>query len=136
MIECCPDAIPAQPGAYALEFDIEHELEMCVGRLGTVCCGPGRVRYYGSARGPGGLRARVSRHLEPKGRRDHWHVDAFTRALDVTRVWIDLERSECDLVARDLASGRWQTAVVGFGSSDCHTCRSHLLLCLDSDTSL
>ena len=128
MIECGLEDLPALPGAYVLEFDVTAPVDLSVGRLGVVSLGPGRFRYYGSARGPGGLRARVLRHSEPKGRTDHWHIDSLTRAVQVSRVWIALDRRECDLVARDRDSGDWNVAVPGFGSSDCRRCRAHLLV--------
>lgn len=129
MIELAPEDLPAAAGAYVLEFRLPDTLDITVGSLGPVRLGPGRLRYYGSARGPGGLRARVLRHLEPAGRRDHWHVDELTRSVPVARLWIDLEADECELVDRDLASGDWHVAVEGFGSSDCRRCRAHLLAC-------
>jgi Uri superfamily endonuclease len=98
------------------------------GRLGQVVVGPGVVRYYGNAHGPGGLRARVARHLAPDKRRDRWHVDALTRRLAVDRVLVDQAGDECQLVRRDLDSGEWLVAVAGFGSSDCRRCPSHLLV--------
>ena len=128
MIECAPENVPALPGAYVLEFELTSSLELRVGRLGAVFLDPGRFRYYGSAHGPGGLRARVLRHLEPQGRRDRWHVDALTRTAAIGRVWIALDGRECELVAGDLASGDWDVAVDGFGSSDCRRCRAHLLV--------
>lgn len=128
MIECAADDLPELPGAYILEFDLPASVDLSAGRLGVVSLGPGRVRYYGSARGPGGLRARVLRHLEPANRRDHWHVDALTRAVPVARVLIDIDGRECELVACDLDSGEWSVAVAGFGSSDCRRCRTHLLV--------
>ena len=128
MIECARENLPSLPGVYVLEFDVPSSVDLDAGRLGTVSVGPGRVRYYGSARGPGGVRARVLRHTTPEGRRDHWHIDALTRAVPVARVLVALDGNECDLVARDLASGDWSVAVDGFGSSDCRRCAAHLLV--------
>ncbi len=127
MIDCAAEDLPALPGAYILEFDITDSVDLRVGRLGAVSLAPGRYRYYGSARGPGGVRARVLRHLEPEGRSDHWHIDALTRAVPVARVWIAFDEGECELMAGDLGSRDWQIAVEGFGSSDCRVCRTHLL---------
>jgi histidyl-tRNA synthetase len=128
VIECKAEDLPAQPGAYVLEFDVKEPVDLSIGRLGAATVGPGRFRYYGSARGPGGLRARVLRHLEPEGRSDHWHVDVLTRTVPVARIWIALDSRECELVARDRDSGDWDVAVQGFGSSDCRRCRAHLLV--------
>ena len=38
---------------------------------------PGCYVYAGSARGPGGIRARVRRHLRPD-KTPHWHIDQVT----------------------------------------------------------
>ncbi len=119
--------LPAAPGCYVLEFELATALTIEAGKLGRVELGPGRVRYYGSARGPGGLRARVGRHLRAE-KRPHWHIDALTARAPVTRVLITAEGSECDLVRRDLASGRWRVAQRGFGASDCRSCPAHLLI--------
>jgi Uri superfamily endonuclease len=127
MIECDPAAVPRLPGAYILELHLERSIVVTVGRLGTFPLGPGRLRYYGSARGPGGLRARIGRHRRRLSRRDRWHIDALTRVSTVTGIWIDLDASECDLVRHDLETGGWRCAVAGFGSSDCSTCAAHLL---------
>jgi Uri superfamily endonuclease len=90
--------------------------------------GPGIIRYYGSAYGPGGIRTRVARHLRPGNRKSHWHVDALTSRVPVERVLVAPGDRECSLVQQDLDSGLWKVAAPGFGSSDCRTCQSHLLL--------
>ena len=122
------DHLPAESGAYVLEFRLGQPLELEVGRLGVRQLGAGTLRYYGSACGPGGLRSRVMRHLNPDGRRDHWHVDRLTRRVMPVRVWFEIGGDECRWVNRDLDSGRWVVAVPGFGSSDCRSCPAHLLV--------
>ncbi len=119
--------LPAAAGSYVLEFELVSTLTLRPGRLGTVRLGPGRVRYYGSARGPGGLRARVTRHLRDT-KPEHWHVDALTARAPVARVLIDRERTEHALVNDDLESAGFRVAVPGFGSSDCVSCPAHLLI--------
>jgi len=109
-----------------LELALAAPLALAVGRLGRVTLPAGLVRYYGSARGPGGLRARVARHLRRSGRRHHWHIDALTRRLRVTGVAVVVGGSEHALVEADLARG-WIAVVPGFGSSDCRACPAHLL---------
>ncbi len=121
-----PASLPADPGSYVLELCLDQEIELRPGRLGRIRLGPGRLRYYGSARGPGGVRSRVARHLRGGGRR-HWHVDWLLARAPVRMVQIELGAGECDLVRRDLESGRWTVAAAGFGSSDCRTCPAHLL---------
>ena len=120
-------SLPSHPGSYILELHLERALTVRAGKLGPISLGPGRVRYYGSARGPGGVRARVARHLRSKKRRSHWHIDALTLQIEVARVLVTHDLDECTLVQRDLGSGDWQVAAPGFGSSDCRTCAAHLL---------
>lgn len=118
--------IPAVFGAYVLELHLEAHLTLAVGRLGTVLLPAGYWRYFGSAYGPGGLRARVLRHLRPAQRRDRWHIDRLTRAVPVRRVLPLPGGSECALVRRHLAMG-WTAPIPGFGASDCRSCPAHLL---------
>lgn len=121
-----PEVLPAAPGAYLLELVSDHVIELDIGALGRVRLGPGRLVYAGSAFGPGGLRSRVRRHLQPARRRDRWHIDRLTRVVPVQRVTIYPEGNECAVVAELIAAG-WQIPVPGFGSSDCRSCPAHLL---------
>jgi histidyl-tRNA synthetase len=119
--------VPAVAGAYALElFEFEEPMVVVVGRLGRVTLPAGRLRYYGSAYGPGGLSAGIARHLRPAGRRTHWHVDTLTRRVSVAGIRYVADGSECKLVQQNLTAG-WVVVVRGFGSSDCRKCAAHLL---------
>lgn len=117
--------LPASPGSYVLLIELGQGA--CVLRRGTALpFAPGWYAYVGSARGPGGLRARLSRHLR-SDKKPHWHVDALT-AIAVRLVGFAVEGAfECDLGARLVRSGHFSHVHPGFGSSDCHTCPSHLL---------
>lgn len=119
--------LPAEEGAYVLEFANPDRQPIEVGALGEVVLPSGRLRYYGSAKGPGGLRARVRRHLRDDGK-VHWHVDYLAEALEVRRVGYTTAFGECELVAMDEGSGEWSVVVEGFGASDCETCEAHLLV--------
>ncbi|EJW13489.1 Endonuclease III [Rhodovulum sp. PH10] len=115
-------SVPAEPGAYVLGLLLARPVALRVG--GAACTLPaGRYLYCGSARGPGGLRARVTRHLARR-KRIHWHVDRLTTRGRVVAVWIAPGGDECALV-RDLAG--LPVPLPGFGSSDCRRCASHLL---------
>ena len=113
-------------GAYGLEFLLTRRVETAVGSLGFVTLPAGLWRYFGSAKGPGGLRSRVLRHLDSRNRAVHWHVDRLTAAFAVRRVLIVPGGHECDLVKSHLEAG-WEAPVKGFGSSDCSECPAHLL---------
>lgn len=121
-----PASLPAEPGSYILEIELDREITIAPGKLGEVRLGPGRLRYYGSARGPGGVRARVTRHLAGLGKR-HWHLDWLLPHASVRKVVADLGATECDLARRDLESRQWAVAARGFGASDCRSCSAHLL---------
>lgn len=68
--------LPKLPGAYAVEFSLEAPLCVCIGQREASNFPPGEYIYLGSARGPGGLRARLGRHLgRPAAKAMHWHID-------------------------------------------------------------
>jgi len=116
-------------GTYALFFWLDQPLGLEVGRLGRVILPAGWLVYVGSALGPGGLRARLRRHLAPT-KRVHWHIDALTLAHppDDWLAQADGERHECDWVQMLAAHPRASVPVPGFGSSDCRRgCPAHLI---------
>jgi Uri superfamily endonuclease len=87
---------------------------------------PRAVLYCGSAYGPGGLRARVGRHL----RRDkslRWHVDRLTAAGRIVGLRAVPGGRECDLLVRLLEVPGTSVPIQGFGSSDCRCCPAHLV---------
>lgn len=118
-----PGTLPAVPGAYALVVDLAHGVTVALPGRAPVVLGAGRYVYCGSARGPGGIRARVGRHMK-RGKPVRWHIDRLTEAGAVPGVWVFPDGGECALVA-DLAG--WPVPLPGFGSSDCTACPSHLL---------
>jgi len=87
---------------------------------------PGRYLYAGSAWGPGGIRARVRRHLKPT-KTIHWHVDRLTTAGQVTNVIALPGGRECAIVAAIIELPGLTGPESGFGSSDCRACPAHLL---------
>lgn len=109
-----PDTIPAAPGAYVLLIRLDAPLPPLAA---------GRYLYCGSAKGSGGLRARLARHMK-KDKKIRWHVDRLTEAGVVEGAWVFIHGDECALV-RQLAG--FPVPWPGFGSSDCRTCASHLL---------
>jgi Uri superfamily endonuclease len=127
-------ALPAAPGSYLLLLDLAAPTRLMVGRLGTFDFPAGRYAYAGSARGAGGLRARVARHLRSE-KRLHWHVDYLAARAPVVEVWYveSIERLECAWAARLSALSGASVPVEGFGSSDCG-CRAHLVRLPDGVT--
>ena len=117
--------MPATGGAYALYFKLSEQVELPIPRLNNPTLDPGTYVYAGSAYGPGGIRARVSRHLRT-GKKPHWHIDHLSDVTACTRVETYPGGIECDVVADLLAAGA-DTPVPGFGSTDCKTCMAHLV---------
>jgi histidyl-tRNA synthetase len=113
-------AAPAGAGAYVLLVTLAVPLDLVMPRRATLV--PGRYLYCGSANGPGGLRARLGRHMR-RGKSLRWHIDRLTEAGEVPGAWVVPDGDECALAA---ALAHLPIPVPGFGSSDCPRCRSHL----------
>jgi Uri superfamily endonuclease len=120
------EAWPAAPGSYLLVLRVARELRARAGALGVQELPAGAYVYCGSALGPGGLRARVRRHVEG-ARRLHWHIDYLLRRAGVQEVWIrtGAQRLECEWASALDRLEEFDCPVPGFGASDCR-CRAHL----------
>lgn len=126
MIHTAPPNLTPAPGTYLLLLTLEHAQSVTVGRLGRLAFTAGSYAYVGSAHGPGGLRARVGRHLRAT-KTLHWHIDYLTTRAMVTAIWYraDSERLECRWARTLGALDGVIEAAAGFGASDCG-CRAHL----------
>jgi histidyl-tRNA synthetase len=114
---------PATPGAYVLALRLDAPLDVRVGKI-SATLPAGDYLYCGSARGPGGLRARLARHMRPQ-KRPHWHIDQLTAVASVLGAFVHKDGDECALNA---ALAHLPIPVAGFGSSDCRRCAAHLRL--------
>ena len=120
------EEVPVGSGAYVLMLDLERSVPLRIVTLPRIHLPPGRYAYVGSAKGRGGMRARVRRHLRtPK--KPHWHIDHLTNAASLVEILAFPDADECDVVEQLLRRGRTTAPVVGFGSSDCKRCEAHLL---------
>jgi Uri superfamily endonuclease len=120
------EALESQPGTYALVIRVHEAATIRTGHLGAAELQAGYYVYLGSALGPGGLRARIGRHLrQPSEKRLHWHIDSLTAQNQIVEVWWapGSDRQECAWAAWIAAVG--ELAMPGFGSSDCR-CPGHL----------
>ena len=120
--------LPDTAGSYLLIAHLPQPLRLRRGALTGRTLASGWYVYAGSARGPGGLRARLGRHLRRR-KRLRWHIDRVTTAADV-RLGLalpDPAADECALIAALLRGGGFAPALPGFGSSDCDVCPAHLL---------
>ena len=79
--------IPQRKGTYLLIINILRYIEIKVGSLGIVKLEPGIYIYVGSALAPGGLQARILRHLR-KEKKIHWHIDYLLASDDVRILYI------------------------------------------------
>ena len=124
------DRIPALPGAYLLLVELRAVTFVKLPDRPNVTLVPGRYIYAGSAYGPGGLKARVSRHMR-RAKTRRWHIDQLTEPGSVVGAWAFPRGIECDLVDMNSAL---PLPIVGFSSTDCKRCRSHLLgpICADA----
>ena len=116
-------------GTYALVVALDRSHNISIGRRGRSYFPAGFYVYVGSALGPGGLRARVARHLRNE-KRLHWHIDYLLGAqrARVTRVWavpsaISLECHWADALMQQPGAS---IVLPRFGSSDCN-CLAHLI---------
>lgn len=121
--------LPSGPGAYALYFRIDDRITLPIARLNDPLLEPGTYVYAGSAFGPGGIRARVGRHLRAD-KKPHWHIDHLSARVACVEVRTYPGGRECDLVAMLISDGA-VVPVAGFGSSDCRDCAAHLVRLAD-----
>ena len=119
-IENCP----ADSGIYLLAIHLTQALAITHPEPATLA--PGVYLYAGSARGPGGLRARLRRHLATD-KKCRWHIDQLTTKATERFALGWLTGTECDLIRALDGQARIQHPIRGFGSSDCKECISHML---------
>lgn len=121
--------LPKQAGTYALILRLDEKRRLTAGRLGEFELIPGTYIYLGSAFGPGGLRARLRRHLAGTGS-PHWHIDALREIAPPIRAVYTLSdlHLECDWSQSLHALPDAIVPVPGFGASDCRSaCPAHLV---------
>ncbi|MBN1139850.1 MAG: DUF123 domain-containing protein [Anaerolineae bacterium] len=117
-------------GSYVLALRLDTPHTFHIGRLGETSFPAGWYLYAGSARGPGGLPARLARHRRRLGpdKRPWWHVDYLRERAAWGGAWARVtdERLECNWAAalRRLAGA--EVVAPGFGASDCR-CPAHLV---------
>jgi len=119
-------ALTAAPGAYVLFIELRRRLALHETALAPAVLAPGRYAYCGSAYGPGGLRARLRRHLR-REKALRWHVDHLTAAGRTFALGLAPGGRECALVEGLRRGPGVEVPIAGFGSSDCARCPAHLL---------
>ena len=113
------------PGSYILVLRNPARQPIQIGKWRSLVFQAGFYLYTGSAFGPGGVRARLGRHLrESKSLR--WHIDYLRAVTKPYGAFISYEAKRLEhLWAQQLSTMRAWSATEGFGCSDCQ-CRSHL----------
>lgn len=114
-------------GTYLLGLSLEKDITLAVGRLGCFFFPAGYYVYAGSARGPGGLSARLARHRRQE-KRLYWHVDYVLSHACLVEVWTVTSelRLECVWAQAVSKIGDARIVVPRFGASDCR-CPAHLV---------
>jgi len=124
-------------GGYAIIIKIETNIDLSI-RRHEFSLAEGTYIYSGFALGPGGIEARIGRHIRTLRKtmvnddatigKAHWHID-WLLPLSGSYAIVYAEsgtRTECLLV--DALKKIGFEAVKGFGSTDCRSaCGGHLL---------
>ena len=117
-------------GTYVLALWLAAPQTIRVGRLGEFRFPAGWYLYAGSALGPGGLKARLARHLRRVGneKQTHWHIDYLRERATWGGAWgrASGKREECAWASALCRLPGARIEVPGFGASDCR-CAGHLV---------
>jgi len=117
--------LESRSGTYVLALRCRACAEVEVGRIGRLYLQRGIYLYTGSAFGPGGVAARVSRHCR-RAKPRRWHLDYLDEHLAPWGIWYSY--------AGEHLEHQWAASLMGipefspvprFGCSDCR-CKSHL----------
>ena len=119
--------LPDKPGTYVLILHVPRSRTITVGKLGQFAFAAGWYAYAGSARGPGGLKARISRHAA-RSKASHWHVDYLRAEAACVEAWYATgsTRRECVWAGALAELPGASNPVPRFGASDCR-CTAHLI---------
>jgi Uri superfamily endonuclease len=122
--------LPAEKGSYLLVLESVAQGSVRVGNHGVLEYRPGVYLYIGSAFGPGGLRARVSRHAD-RDKKQYWHIDYLRPCLKLRAVYFStsFERLE-DAWSEQIEA--WPETLVpmeDFGATDRQR-GTHLFYCV------
>lgn len=115
----------SEPGTYALILRSRSHAKAQIGRWRQIDLEPGYYIYVGSAFGPGGVQARVSRHCRGT-KPNRWHIDYLREFLNPFGAWYTHETSRLEHQwAQVLCDMSGVSSIRGFGCSDCK-CYAHL----------
>lgn len=141
-VEEAKEGPSALGGTYVVVFRLVADATVSVGKLGTFAFPAGFYAYIGSAFGPGGVRARTTRHRTQDVVKKKWNIDHMKPPLRAIEVWWtnDPIKRECSWSAVLAATPGFACPAAGFGSHDCRVnradgfgspggqlCRTHLV---------
>lgn len=111
--------IQSLSGAYLLILKSQISTTIEIGKIGSMDVQKGYYFYVGSAFGPGGIKARVNRHLK-HDKSLRWHIDYLRSHCLLKQVFISYstEKQESDWVYRLLHHPSYSIAFNRFGASD------------------
>jgi Uri superfamily endonuclease len=122
--ESIEDGLNSTPGTYVLVVNLGQPIKIRIGKQSSQQFRPGYYLYVGSAFGPGGLKARVGRHIRSE-KKTRWHIDYLLPHTTLKKVWYQPQlRLECTW-SETIAVVDAANTITGFGASDCR-CSSHL----------
>jgi len=113
---------------YAVVFNLSEQTTVEIGALGEIDFRPGMYVYVGSAMN--NVEKRIGRHFSFE-KKEHWHIDYFSKAAEPIDYFILPEVSEYECVLADIVSG-FAEPVEDFGSSDCR-CDAHMFYIYNSE---
>ena len=115
-----PAAFEAHLGTYALILKLNRARTVSIGGLNAVDFSAGYYIYIGSAFGPGGLQARLGRHIT-RDKPSRWHIDYLRRFAELVEIWYTwhTEKEECLWAEVIRQTRRARIPCPGFGASDC-----------------
>lgn len=116
--------IPPTSGTYVLILYLRKGAQVAIGRLGTITFKQGWYAYVGSAFGPGGLAARLGRHLKKK-KTQRWHIDYLRTLAEPRQIWYNIDPAHLEHHWAAHLLNSTGKPVENFGCSDCR-CPSHL----------
>lgn len=124
--------IPGEKGYYVLLINVDSNVHIKIGSLGLIKFKKGFYIYIGSACGPGGLRARIRRHLR-RMKNPYWHIDylLMNEHVSINAIWYFIAK-ESSLDLESLISKNLNNLldfIKGFGCSDKPSDLSHLYYC-------
>ncbi|MBI5062352.1 MAG: GIY-YIG nuclease family protein [Desulfatitalea sp.] len=116
--------LPTASGTYVLLLRLRRSTPIRIGHLGAIPFKRGWYAYVGSAFGPGGLAARLGRHLRAE-KKPRWHIDYLRAMAEPRRIWSSTAPEPLEHTWAAILSRYATKSIPGFGCSDCR-CPSHL----------